>query len=85
MLSPPNTCAENNILDFMVLQRPSVERLQHERGAGEGHLDPNCAPRVGAKRGFSLVLKWGWTCGLLAAFHFLNISGNQSDREFTYG
>lgn len=72
MLSPLNTCAENNILDFMDPQRPSDERLQHEGGTGEGHLGQVCAPNVSGQKGFfSLMLKWGWTCGLLAAFPLL--------------
>lgn len=42
-----------------------------ERG-WRGVVVPNLCPKcVSAKRGFSLVLKWDWTCGFLAAFPLL--------------
>lgn len=42
-----------------------------ERG-WQGAFGPNLCPKcVGAKRSFSLLLKWGWTCGLAAPFPLL--------------
>lgn len=78
MLSPPNTCAEKNILDFMVLQRPSAERLQLERGAGEGHLCPICARMCRGKKEFFPCVEVGldlwFACCISTSWVLLGIS-----------